>query len=262
MTNASNSVRPSTFGREALAASLSLFLGACAAEPTASVGFINAAPGSGGAAQGGTPNYSTGGGTASGGAGGAVAPGSGGSSSSAGGAPILSVPTAEYDARVGFDWPESIDDGGVACRAGRYAGTFQCNFVPSLADGGTPPGTPATPFPVTGPVEIILTESQNGEFLEVSGGTLNGSAFIAITFTGKISGKLDCQTKQFVGQVTDGSFGIQPFPPGGYFQGPTNATYSSSGPALVNGSWQFAVQNVQGAAYGTCDGTWTVTYVP
>jgi hypothetical protein len=241
-----------------------LLFPACSAEP-ASVGASSAPPGSGASGPGGVANYMPGSGgapTASGGNPG-VAPASGGAPTGAGGAAIISAPISEYDARVGFDWPESVSDGGPLCKAGHYVGTFTCNFVPALADGGAPPpGSPTTPFPVTGPVELILTESQNGEFLEVSGGTLNGAAFIAITFTGKISGKLDCQSKQFTGTVSDGSFGIQPFPPGGYFQGPTSATYSATGPALVNGSWQFAVQNPQGAPYGTCDGTWTVTYAP
>jgi hypothetical protein len=246
-------------------AALSLILLACSAEAPSSQS-ANGPAGTGGSPPGGAANYSPGGGGDLAGSGGTPTmpvPTAGGATSSAGGVPIVSTAISEYDARVGFDWPESVSDGGTLCQAGHYVGTFTCNFVPALADGGQPPpGSPTTPFPVTGPVEIILTESQNGEFLEVSGGTLNGAAFIAITFTGKISGKLDCQTKQFEGQVTNGSFGIQPFPPGGYFQGPTSATYSAAGPALVNGTWQFSVQNVQGAPYGTCDGTWTVTYSP
>jgi len=214
---------------------------------------------------GGAPNYVASGGSAAVAAGGSsAAPPSAGGDNGTGGAPVASSPALpDYDARVGFDWPESVTDGGATCRAGHYAGTFQCNFVPSAADGGAAPaGSPTTPFPVTGPVELVLTESQNGEFLEVSGGTMNGSTFIAITFTAKISGKLDCQTNQFTGLVSDGQYGIQPFPPGGSFTGPTSATYSPTGPALVNGSWHFTVKDPQGAVFGTCDGTWTANYAP
>jgi hypothetical protein len=187
-------------------------------------------------------------------------PGSGG----AGGVAVVAPPPISgYDARVVFDWPESVGDGGATkCQAGRYAGTFTCNFVPTLADGGALPGAPATPFPVTGPIELVLTESQNGEFLEVGGGTLTGAALIAITFTGKISGKLDCHSHAFDGMVTDGQYGIQPFPPGGFFSGPTSATYSETGPSLLNGTWQVAVMTPQNTSQGNCDCTWTATYTP
>jgi len=168
--------------------------------------------------------------------------------------------TAPDGAVVSFDWPETVPgDGGSACRAGHYKGTFQCNYDPSIGDAGQTTG--ATPFQVIGPVEFDLAETQNGEFLEVSGGTINGSTFV-ITFTGKLTGKLDCQTKKFDGMVTDGSYGIAPFPPGGFFQGPTTADYSLVGPALVNGSWKFTVQDAQNNPQGSCNGTWTATYTP
>jgi hypothetical protein len=162
-----------------------------------------------------------------------------------------------------FDWPESVGDGGATkCQAGRYVGTFSCNFVPSLADGGALPGQPPAPFLVTGPVELVFTQSQNGEFLEVSGGTLTGAALIAITFTAKMSGKLDCQTNHFDGMATDGQYGIQPFPPGGSFSGPTSATYSSAGPALVGGTWHFSVKTPVGTTQGNADCTWSATFAP
>jgi hypothetical protein len=240
-------------------------IAACSAQPdSARFDGQPSPPGAGGGDAGNVPNYvaPAAGGAASGGAP-VAAPSSGGAGGGAGGVTIVAPPISEYDARVTFDWPESVGDGGATkCRAGHYVGTFTCNFTPSQADGGALPGMPATPFPVTGPVELVLTESQNGEFLEVSGGTMSGSAFIAITFTAKISGKLDCQTNQFDGIVTNGSYCIQPFPPGGSFEGPTKATYSSTGPALTNGTWLFSVKTPQGASYGTCEGTWTATYAP
>jgi hypothetical protein len=134
--------------------------------------------------------------------------------------------------------------------------------VPSLADGGALPGQPPAPVLVTGPVELVFTESQNGEFLEISGGSLTGAALIAITFTAKMSGKLDCQTNHFDGMATDGQYGILPFPPGGSFSGPTTATYSSVGPALVGGTWRFSVKTPQGTTQGNADCTWTATYTP
>ena len=235
-------------------------LEACSAGSGAAATFDNAGSPS---ANGGAPSYTPPGGGSPGSTGGQsqMPGGSAGTSTGGAGSPIAPPPLSEYDAHVAFDWPEAIGDGGATCKAGHYKGTFQCNFVPSLADGGTAPGTPSAPFTVTGPVELVLTESQNGEFLEVSGGTLNGSTFI-ITFTAKISGKLDCQTNQFAGMVSDGQYGIQPFPPGGSFSGPTSATYSASGPALVNGSWLFAAKDAQGNLLGNCPGTWSATYAP
>jgi hypothetical protein len=122
---------------------------------------------------------------------------------------------------------------------------------------------------VTGPIELTLLESQNGEFLEVSGGRMDGAALLAIAFTASLSGQLDCQTGAFVGNVTDGSYGLPPPPPPlvpgppfGYFEGPTHATYSPVGPALENGTWDFAVKNAAGVEQGSCAGTWNATFVP
>jgi hypothetical protein len=150
------------------------------------------------------------------------------------------------------------------CKSGKYLGTFQCEYAGPGPDGGAPTG-----FVVTGPVEFTLSQSQNGEFLEVKGGTLNGAALLAIFFTASLSGELDCQTGVFDGSVTDGTYGLPPPPPPllpgppfGFFEGPTSATYSSAGPALTNGRWAFTVKNAQGLAQGSCVGTWSATLVP
>lgn len=218
--------------------------------------------GSGGAA-GSVMNYATGGTTAASATGGA------------GGTTTTPVPTGTSDpatapltapdgAVVSFFWPEAVaGDGGSACLAGHYKGTFSCSYDPTVSDAGLSldAAVPTTGFVVTGPVEFDLAQTQNGEYLEVSGGTLNGSTFV-ISFTGKISGKLDCRTKKFDGMVTDGQYAILPFPPGGFFQGPTSADYSTAGPALVNGRWLFTVQDAQNNPQGSCPGTWSATYTP
>jgi hypothetical protein len=197
----------------------------------------------------------------SGGSGGGVGgSATGGAPHSTGGSSTNPIPTSrpyDPDESVSFEWPEVTPNGGKSCQAGRYAGTFSCNFVPAGADAGA-----ANPFAITGPIEITLLETANGEFLEVSGGTLTGAALIAITFTAKVTGTLDCSTGQFDGQVYDGSYGIQPFPPGGFFEGPTTATYSPNGPSLVNGTWNFTVLMTDGTEQGRCIGTWTAALAP
>src|SRR5207247_2345531 len=99
----------------------------------------------------------------------------------------------------------------------------------------------------------------NGEFLTVSGGTLTGAAVLLITFTANVVGTLDCATGVFDGGLTNGVYGF-PGLPAGQFQGPMHATYSASGPALINGTWELQQQG--GGSQGSCIGTWTATWRP
>jgi hypothetical protein len=201
---------------------------------------------------GGAPSSSNGGagnappqGTSSGGMGGALV-GSGGGDN------------------VTFDWPEGSPDGGILkqCRAGKYKGTFTCQLSASTAfqpDGGLQ-------LSITGPVELTLRQSQNGEFLDVSGGSLVGNALVFFQFTSGISGQLDCENGVFNGSLFDGGISIPPFAKNGTVHGPFQATFTTGAPCTgpcLRGNWQLH-ETTGGLATqsGVCTGTWNATLDP
>ena len=198
--------------------------GAGAGDPTGSGG-------SGTSATGGGP------GAGSGGTGAGATPGSGG----IGGAG--SQKDAGSD--VTFDWPESMPGRGE-CRPGTYQGTFQCTYTDPM--GGNP-------IPVSGPITLRLVQSQNGEFLEVRDGLLDGNANLVFIFRANISGKLDCKTVSFTGALINGTYSGF-FVVNGTFQGPLSSQYDLLKYAFVGGTWQLTVNG----AGGGCTGTWSANY--
>jgi len=153
-----------------------------------------------------------------------------------------------------FNWPEANPDGGneELCKPGHYVGTYQCDL--SL------PGEPAdasSGFVVSGPVDLMLDESQDGEFLEVSGGTLKSTAMGIFVLAATVSGKLDCLSGQFAGSLQDGTVSIPPFPSGGSFTGPMAASFSQNGPEL-SGKWTL----IGGPQFlgESCTGPWSATW--
>jgi hypothetical protein len=224
------------------------------------------APGSGGASFGGTW-----------GAGGALVTGAGGTTTNAGGSGNAGTASATDagssianggttsggggTSSVVFDWPETIPGQAKPCSAGHYTGTFTCNYQPA----GTPDGS-AGGLPITGPIDFTLMQSQNGEFLEVSGGTLDGLALVLIHFKASIVGKLSCSTGAFSGNLDNGSYAIDPFPAGGTFVGPMSGFSSSTAPCTgvcLSGTWALHETGAAGTNHiGTCAGTWTATLQP
>lgn len=206
-------------------------------------------------------------------------PGGGGSNSNPGGASNGGAPSTTGGAAndggnsvgqsgagggpsgVSFDWPETIPGQGKPCKAGHYVGTFQCLYQPA----GTPDGS-AGGLLITGPIDFKLQQAQTGEFLEVSGGTLDGLALIAIHFKADISGKLSCGTGAFAGNLVNGSYAIDPFPAGGTFNGPMDGFSSNTPPCTgtcLGGTWALHETGAAGTGHiGTCAGTWTATLQP
>jgi len=172
------------------------------------------------------------------GTGGVTASGSGGASGS-----------AAHDPKL-FSWPEASGDAstGSLCQAGHYVGSYSCTV--RYADAGL--------YPMTGPVDITLQESQNGEFLIVSGGTLKSAAG-GLTANATVIGTLSCQSGAFSGHVDDGTLSIPPFPPGGTFTGTLNAEFVADGPKL-EGSWSM-MGGGPFAGY-KCIGPWSATWQP
>ena len=139
--------------------------------------------------------------------------------------------------------------GGATGGAGGDGGTS--------GTGGSGGSGGASGTAVTGPMSMTLTKSEQGEFLEVSDGLIDGSALIFVTFRATISGRLDCTRARFTGALKNGTYGFLIFP-GGSFEGPFNSQYDRPNTAFVGGTWQLAVANPPG---GSCDGTWTANYV-
>lgn len=203
---------------------------------------VSPTSGSAGGGTGGTPVYGSGGTSVVAGTGGTLAQGSGGSSGPAPHDPSL------------FSWPEANPDGSTAtlCKAGHYVGTYTCNVIGPNGFGSDA----GAKFPLTGPVDLRLADSQNGEFLSVSGGSLKSSAgFLQQDST--VAGTLNCQTGAFSGTLQNGTLSIPPFPPGGTFTGNLSAGFVSNGPKL-DGSWTL-IGLGQFTGY-SCTGPWTATW--
>lgn len=152
-----------------------------------------------------------------------------------------------------FSWPEANPDGSTVarCQAGHYVGTYSCDVTGNGlgVDGGVP-------YHLTGPVDLRLEQSQAGELLSVSGGTLKSAAGL-LTLDASLVGALNCGTGAFSGTLQNGTLSIWPFPPGGTFAGSLSATFVSSGPKL-DGSWTLVGEG-QFTGY-SCTGPWTATW--
>jgi hypothetical protein len=211
---------------------------------TTTSGGAGGSGGSGGsAAAGGSGGGGFGGSGGSGGVGGAA--GIGGTSSGGNGGTI-SPPRRDASPDVIFDWPEGTT-GKNPCKPGVYQGNFACTYSPGDAGVGL--------FPVTGPISLKLVQSQNGEFLEVREGLLDGTANIFFTFRADISGKLDCKTQKFEGKLEHGVYsGFLVI--NGTFQGPLSSDYDRIASQFSNGVWSLAVD----MGNGGCNGTWSAAY--
>ena len=188
--------------------------------------------GTGRVGSGGTPAAGTGG---TGGAG--ASPGSGGTSGGS---------QRDSGSDVGFDWPESVPGRGE-CKPGTYQGTFQCTYTDPM--GGNP-------FPSSGPITLKLVQSQNGEFLEVRDGLLDGTANAVFILRANISGQLDCKTASFSGALTNGTYSGF-FIVNGTFEGPLRSQYDVLKFAFVGGTWELTPNGLG----GKCVGTWSADYV-
>lgn len=145
--------------------------------------------------------------------------------------------------------PSAGDDGN--CKPGTYSGTFTCQAV-------LDPSDPSSAIEVSGPVAFTLTKSQNGEFLEISNGRLDGFAQLFINFTSELSGRLDCGTDSLDAMAVNGVYGFGDVNalPTGTFQGSLAGMLDRSSLTL-SGTWMLtADQSI------TCTGPWTATFMP
>jgi hypothetical protein len=204
---------------------------------------------SGSAGLGGSGGSSATGGSGGGGGSGGVG-GSGGmagvAGTNSGGRGGTSPPLRDASADITFDWPEGTT-GKNPCKAGVYQGNFSCTYSPGDAGVGL--------FPVSGPISLKMVQSQNGEFLEVREGLLDGTANLFFTFRADISGKLDCKTQRFEGKLERGTYsGFLII--NGTFQGPLSSDYDRIASQFSNGAWSLVVD----MGNGGCNGNWSAAY--
>jgi hypothetical protein len=208
---------------------------------------------------GGTGGSSTGGSSAggsstggSGGASGAGGSSTGGSSTGGSGGASGAGGTTVRDASsdVSFDWPEGPRG---QCKPGTYEGQFNCLFS-QFADSGVDGGL--FTLPVSGPITLHLSQSQNGEFLEVKDGVLDGTANTFFTLKATISGKLDCRTGQFEGSLDKGTYSGFILV-NGTWSGRLTSSYDRMTFRFPAGTW-FMYPDIGGECIG--GGSWTATY--
>jgi hypothetical protein len=137
-----------------------------------------------------------------------------------------------------FEWERLVPAGG-SCEPGRYDGAFDGIYQ----SGGTFIG-----IPVMGNVSFELGESIDGEFFEVSGGTMEGFALIVFAFQGEIVGSLDCASGVFEGFMQNCSY-VEPGGSPTEFEGPLRARYDPINHVFINGVWGVTERDDTGAFY-------------
>ena len=203
----------------------------------ASLSLVDCSPSDTVAIEGAAARAGAAGALATGGAGGAGATGGGAGS---GGSP------RDVRSDISFDWPEGPIKN--PCKAGVYQGNFSCTYMPGDAGAGS--------FPVSGPITLKMVPSQQGEFLEVREGLLDGTANLFFTLRAEISGRLDCRAAKFAGNLERGVYsGFLVI--NGTFQGPLSSDYDRASSQFSNGVWSLAVD----MGSGGCNGTWSAAYV-
>ena len=154
------------------------------------------------------------------------------------------------DPSIMFDWDEATGGKPVNCEPGHYVGTFKCDLA--TADLGT--------AHISGPVELTLQQSKNGEFLEISDAHISGFALLFLNFQATLAGRLECTTRKLSAMAVDGAVGLgsADLLPVLGFSGQLNGELDPGG-ELLSGTWSFPVTLPDGSQLGTCVGPWTAT---
>lgn len=163
----------------------------------------------------------------------------------------------ENRSTVRFDWARTTPSGG-SCEAGRYQGTFDGIYGPSIivvADLKVIPVFPVE-LPDNPGLAFDLNREGSGEIFTVSNGVMSGNALGAFPFTAEVVGKLNCETSKFDAKLVNGSYFIGPLE---YkFEGPITADYDKLTHSMINGAWMVTEPEYPSAGGS---GTWTVKWV-
>ncbi len=167
---------------------------------------------------------------------------------------MLQAEPTPADPSIMFEWAET-QPGMGSCQPGTYSGTFTCDYVGPGID-------PSAPFVATGPVVFTLQPSQNGEFLEIVDGHIDGDADVVFNFTAKLVGELDCKTNTLTGMATEGAYGLGDATAlqVGAFEGTLSGSLDRSSVTL-SGDWNMMITDGLGAG-GACVGPWSATWMP
>jgi hypothetical protein len=113
---------------------------------------------------------------------------------------------------------------------------------------------------LTGPVELTLERSQDGEFLELTNADIEGFALFIFNFRAELAGRLACSTRELDAMAVSGAVGLgdADLLPVLGFAGELQGMLDESGDVL-SGNWSFPVTTTTGARVGTCMGPWTAT---
>jgi hypothetical protein len=124
------------------------------------------------------------------------------------------------------------------------------------------PGDPGPGPILVGPITLTLTKSQNGEFLEISDGQLDGLAEGIYNIHARIDGKLDCSTSKLDAMTVDGVYGFfdANLVPMGTVEGTVSGTLERES-ATLGGTWNIHWTR-DGGDNGTCNGPFTATRMP
>ena len=168
-----------------------------------------------------------------------------------GGVDSVTVHRTPPDPNIHFDWDETNPGRPNQCDPGHYVGEFTCQLVFDNMDLGT--------AEITGPVELTLAKSQNGEFLEITDAHIQGYALLILNFRAELIGRLDCSTRALDASAKDGAvgFGDADVLPVLGFEGQLHGMLDGSGQVLT-GDWSFPV-TTQDGRLGVCTGPWTAT---
>jgi hypothetical protein len=251
-------LRRATFVHRLVVFSTSLLAFACSAN--AGTPRANESRGDGGSA--GAQSLGSGGAGISGQSGVGGTSGAGGVGGSAGGVggsagglppdPTSGEPFAGYDSSVTFDWPQSTAVG--SCKAGHYQGSFAGIYSPAIA-------VAPAPIPVAGNIDLILAQSADGEFFEITDGKVSGVADLLFPFSADVKGTLNCTTSKLEGGfLSNGTYivGIIPYA----FEGPITGTYDKLSHSFTNDTWQVGepTWTTPPPIYGG-NGTWEASWV-
>lgn len=151
----------------------------------------------------------------------------------------------------------SCTSGTGTCMSGTYTGTYSCSFsYDPNADGGAADASyDDAGFDITGNISFQLNQAMgSGEsFMDTASGTFGGTCCAGLfTISANFGGTLDCNSGQFTGNLTNGSY--TGFFMMGTFGGPLGSCYDGKTSSFVGGTWSLTVPNE-----GTCVGIWSAS---
>jgi hypothetical protein len=166
------------------------------------------------------------------------------------------------DPTISFDWPvDNANPSTLTCQAGHYIGIFAGLYTSPITVVGVP-------IPVTGNVDLTLSQSPTGEFFTITNGFVTGRADILAEYRCIFTGTLNCTTKKLENGIIDCGYCVGAYVPDGgiclglesHFKGPLTADYNGSSQSFENATWK-GKEGADAGIFGGL-GIWTAAYTP